>query len=140
MSNLPVGNPETFLGEIEDMDLSELHGLMFGVAVGIGPRDGIKFACGSLLAPLDFYEMVELVAACYQSNQQHAKAFILNKDINKKTKYLDECTIDYIEARAMDIIADGLLSGDLSKTTEFTCRAGFFEEPSDEAAEPETTV
>jgi hypothetical protein len=140
MSNLPVGDPNTFLGEIEDMDLSELHGQMFGVAVGLGPRDGIKFACGSLLAPLDFYEMVELVAACYQSNQQHAKAFILNKDINKRTKYLDECTIDFIEARAMDIIADGLLSGDLTEGTPYTCRAGFFEEPSDEEAITEATV
>ncbi len=132
MSNLPTGNPETFLGEIEEMDLSELHGLMFGVAMGVGPRDGVKFACSTLLAPLDFYEMVELVAACYQNNQQHAKAFILNKDIHKKTKYLDECTIDFIEARAMDIIADGLLSGDLTEGTKFTCRAGFFEEATDE--------
>jgi hypothetical protein len=133
MSNLPVGNPDTFLGEIEEMDLSELHGQMFGVAVGIGKRDNTKFVCGSLRAPLDFYEMVEYVALCYQNNQQHAKAFILNKQLDKKTQYLDECTIDYIEARSMDIIADGLLSGALTEQKEFTCKAGFFQEPEEEA-------
>lgn len=128
MSNLPTGNPTTFIGELEEMDLSELYGYQFGVAIGLGSRDSTKFACQSLRCPLDFYEMVEHVAACYQTNQQHAKAFILNKDINTKTRYLDECTIDYIEARAMDIIADGLLSGELTAGKEFTCKAGFFQE------------
>ena len=131
---LPSGDPESWLGgEFEEMDLSELHGQMFGVAIGIGQRDTVKFNCASLRAPLDFYEMVELVGVCYQTNQQHAKAFILNKDPQKRTIYLDECTIDFIEARSMDIITDGLLSGALSDSKEFTCRAGFFE---DEPNEP----
>jgi hypothetical protein len=136
MSNLPVGNPETFLGEIEEMDLSDLYDKQFGVAVSSGKRDGVKFVCSTLRCPLDFYEMVEQVAMVYQEQQVHAKAFILNKDPQKKTKYLDECTIDYLEARSMDIIADGLLSGALTEEKEYTCRAGFFEEE-DSDAKPE---
>lgn len=128
MSNLPVGNPETFLGEVEEMDLSELKDLVFGVAVGTGTRDGVKFVCSTLRCPLDFYEMVEQVANVYETKQAHAKAFVLNKDPNAKTKYIDECTIDFIEARYMDIITDGLLSGALNESKEYTCRASFFEE------------
>lgn len=127
MSNLPVGNPETFLGELEEMDLSPLHGLVFGVGVSNGPRDGTKFVSSTLLAPLDFYEMVEQVDNIYKRYMIHAKVFILNKDPNKKMKFLDECTIDFIEARSADILMDALLSGELDKNKEFTCRAGFYD-------------
>lgn len=125
---LPVGDPATFLGEIEEMDLSALQGKMFGVAISTGPRDGKKYMCGTLLAPLDFYEMIEQVGAIYENQQLHAKAFILNKVPGTKMQYLDECTIDYLEARYMDIIADGLLSGALTESKPFTCRAGFLED------------
>jgi hypothetical protein len=125
---LPVGDPETFLGEVEDMDLSELHGKMFGVAISSGARNAKKFVGSSLLAPLDFYEMLENVGAYYETQQLHAKAFILNKTMGESMKYLDECTIDYIEARYLDIIADGMLSGALSESVPYTCRAGFLED------------
>lgn len=140
MSNLPVGNPETFLGEVEEMDLSDLKDKVFGVAVSSGTRDGVKFVCSTLRCPLDFYEMVEQLSYVYEEKQVHGKAFILNKDPNVRTKYLDECTVDYIEARAMDIIADGLLSGALEEGKEYTCRAGFFEEDIDVAPSDAPTV
>jgi hypothetical protein len=129
---LPVGDPNTFLGEIEEMDLSSLQGKMFGVAISTGPRDGRKFMCSTLMAPLDFYEMIEQVGTIYETQQLHAKAFILSKNPAEKMKYLDECTIDYLEARYMDIIADGMLSGALTNSSIFTCRAGFLENEEDE--------
>lgn len=128
MSNLPLGNPETFLGEMEEMDLTPLHGKLFGVAVSNGPRDGTKYVSATLLAPLDFYEMVEAVSGLYTKHMIHAKVFMLNKNINEKMKYLDECTVDFIEARSSDLLMDALLSGELTEGKEYTCRAGFYEE------------
>ena len=127
-SNLPVGDPEKFTGELEEMDLSELQGKVYGVAINSGAQDGTKFICSSLCAPLDFYEMLETVGQCWEKEQIHAKVFTLKKQFGERMKYLDACTVDYIEARYMDIIADGLLSGALMENVEYTCRAGFFEE------------
>ena len=135
MSNLPVGNPDTFLGEIEEMDLDELRGKMYGVAISTGVRSGQKFIPSSLLAPLDFFEMAEAVGSIFEQQQLHAKAFVLNKLPSGKMKFLDECTIDYLEARYMDIIADGMLSGALEANKVFTCRAGFLEDESGETTE-----
>lgn len=132
MSSLPLGNPETFLGENEEMDLSPLHGKLFGAAVSNGPRDGTKFVSSTLLAPLDFYEMVEAVGSIYQKYMIHAKVFILNKDITARMQYIDECTIDFIEARYDDLLMDALLSGDLNEGKEFTCRAGFYDAPDED--------
>jgi hypothetical protein len=115
------------LGELEEMDLTPLHGKMFGVGVSNGPRDGTKFVSSTLLAPLDFYEMVEQVSNIYKQQMIHAKVFILNKDPNKRMQYLDECTVDFIEARSEDLLMDALLSGDLLDKKEYTCRAGFYE-------------
>lgn len=133
MSDLPTGNPDTFMGEFEEMDLSPLHGKIFGVAVSNGPRDGTKFVSSTLLAPLDFYEMIEAVANIFTQQMIHAKVMILNKNPTQKMKYLDECTVDFIEARHGDLMMDALLSGDLDSGKEYTCRAGFYE---DEDAEP----
>ena len=132
MSSLPVKDPETFLGEMEEMDLSDLRDKVFGVAIGNGKRNTTSFMCHTLRAPLGFYEMVEMVGNIYEDQQLHAKAFMLNSDIRKSNVYLDECTIDYIEARYMDIITDGMLDGTLSAQKEFTCKAGFFEEAAEE--------
>lgn len=128
MSDLPLGNPETFLGENEEMDLSPLHGKVFGVAVSNGVRDGTRFVSSTLLAPLDFYEMIEAVGNIFTKHMIHAKVMILNKNPTQKMKYLDECTIDFIEARHGDLMMDALLSGELTEGKEYTCRAGFFED------------
>lgn len=127
MSSLPVGNPDTFIGEFEEMDLSSLHDKTFAVAVSNGHRDDTRFICNTLRAPLDFFEMVEMVGHIHETQQIHAKVIILNKDLYTPNKYLDECTIDFIEARYMDVLADGLVSGLINK--DYTCQAGFFEEP-----------
>lgn len=132
---LPPADPNTFVGEFHDMDLSELQGKMYGVAINSGPQDGTKFICSSLCAPLDFYEMIETVGSCWEREQIHAKVFTLKKTFDERMKFLDAPTIDYIESRYMDLIADGLLSGALSENKQYMCRAGFFEEAIEEKQE-----
>jgi len=136
MAQVPSSNPlptagEDFVGEFHEMDLSELQGKLYGVAINSGSQEGTKFICSSLCAPLDFYEMIEVVGNCWEQEQIHAKVFTLKKTMNEKMQYLDPPTIDYIEARYMDLIADGLLSGALSENKQYVCRAGFFEEPTE---------
>jgi 6-pyruvoyl-tetrahydropterin synthase len=133
-------NSEYTVGEFEDMDLSPLHGHTFMVAVSTGPRDKAEFICGTICGPLDFYEMVEAVGTIYEQEQLHAKAFIPSKTFGKKPQVLDENTIDFIEARYLDIIADGLLGGGVLETKNFTCKAGFIvEEEVAEATEQDTS-
>lgn len=128
---LPLGNPETFLGEVEHMDLGILQDQMFGVAVNTGPRDKTKYICESLRAPLNFFEMVEMVGNMWCGPELlHHKAFIISKDSNPK--FLDECTIDYIEANYQNIVMNGFLGGELEKAKQFTCRAGFIVEKQDD--------
>lgn len=124
MSNLPYPNPENFVGEFEEVDLSKLKDKTFGVAIGLGDREGSKYACSTLMAPLDFYEMVEAVAGVWQTEQLHAKAFILKKDLQKGLELLDPCTIDFIEARYLDILAEMVFE---ESEKEFTCQAKLLE-------------
>ena len=75
------------------------------------------------MAPLDFFEMVEAGANIWQTEQLHAKAFVLKKEPNKVLELLDQCTIDFIEAKYLDILAEMLFEGD----KEFTCQAKLLE-------------
>lgn len=129
MSDLPVGNPETFIGEFSEMDLSEIKDKNFMVALSTGDRAKPKFIPESLCGPLTFLEMIETVANIHMEQQLHAKALITSKKFGEKPQVLDACTIDYIEAKYSEIIMEALLTGELEK--EYTCRAGFvaYEEP-----------
>lgn len=133
MSDLPIPDKNTFIGEFEEMDLSSLKDHQYGVAVSLGKRDTIQYACSTLMAPLDFYEMVEAVATIWQEEQAHAKAFILKKDRKSIPEILDECTIDFIEAKYLDILADMLLEDN----KEYTCKANVIEAKTND--EPDTT-
>lgn len=119
-------------GEFEEMDLSELHDKVFLVACSSGDRNKAKFIPETICGPLNFYEMVETVGMFYQEQQLHAKAMVPNKKLGVPPKVLDENTIDFIEARHMDIIADGLLGGEIFEAKEYTCKAGFCEEETEE--------
>lgn len=129
MNNLPTGDMvENFVGDFEEMNLAELQGHMYGVAIGLGSRDSTRFVCESLMAPLDFWRMIEAVGTIYKEQQIHAKAFILKSGLSDKMNYLDEFTIDFIEARYLDLLAEGLLNGSLDDSKEFTCKAGFIQD------------
>ena len=118
-----------FIGELEEMDMSEMYDKMFMVAISTGPRDGIQFLCSTVCGPLNFYEMVETVSEIYKDKLVHAKVIVPSKEFGVPPKVLDENTIDYIEARSIDILMDSFLSGEIDATREFTCKAGFLPEP-----------
>jgi len=122
-------------GEFEEMDLTNLHDQIFLVAISTGDREKNKYIPESICGPFNFYEMVEAVALCYDDQQLHAKAMIPSKTFGMKPQVLNENTIDFIEARAMDIISDGLLDGGVLNSEEYTCRAGFVIEDIEEEEE-----
>ena len=112
-----------FLAENEVMDLSAIRGGTFCVAVATGMPNGGKFLCTTLHGPYSFTEMVQEVGEIWVQNQHHAKAIIMEKDVKKKVKVLDENTIDYIEAHYVDIIMEETLAG-IPEDRVFTCAAG----------------
>lgn len=133
-ADLPEIDSEEFIGEFEEMDLTPLFDQVFMVAISTGPRDKGKYICETICGPFDFYEMVGVVGDVYEREQLHAKAFIPAKQFGVPPQVLNENTTDFIEARYMDIIADGLLDGGVLQTKEYTCKAGFVkdDEPEEE--------
>ena len=109
--NLPVKQGDDFIGELETMDLSELKDKQFLVAVNQGDRSGVKFLCSTIRGPYSFEEMCEAIGVMWKIHQHHGKAIILQKDASAAPKYLDENTIDYIEANFEDIITESMLDG-----------------------------
>ena len=124
-SDTSTEDKEYLGGEFEEMDLSELRDKTFMVTISTGDRNKSKFIPESICGPFDFYKMCEVVANVYIQQQLHAKALIPSQIFGEKPLVLDENTIDFIEARYDDIIADGMLSGELFDGKEFTCKAGF---------------
>lgn len=122
--NLPVKSGDDFVGELETMDLSELKNKQFLVAVNQGERSGVKFVCSTIRGPFSFEEMCESVGTMWKEHQHHAKAIVLQKDLSAKPVYLDENTIDYIEAHFQDIITESMLDGVFDDDKDYTCRAG----------------
>ncbi len=125
MSNndLPVGNPETFLGECEVMDLSAIKDKHFMVAINSGDRVGGKFICETIYGPYDFMEMCDEVSLMWRDSLHHAKVYVCSKDKDLPPQWLDECTCDYIEANHSAIVTEAFLGGAFDPP-EYTCRAG----------------
>lgn len=121
-------NQENYsIGEFEEMDLTEIMDLTFLVAINTGPRDKPSFISESVCGPLNFYEMAETVGLVYEAEQLHAKVIVPSKTFGEKPQVLDEKTVDFIEARHLDIVADGFLGGAIMEHKEYTCKAGFVE-------------
>lgn len=119
-SNLPLANPETFLGECETLDLSDIKDKSFMVAINSGAREKGKFICETVHGPYNFLEMVEEVSAMWGFDVHHSKVYVLSKDRHEPAQWLSEMHIDFIEARAKDIITDAFVEGTLGAPT---CRA-----------------
>jgi hypothetical protein len=104
-------NNEYIGGEFEEMDLTELQDQIFMVACSTGDRNKPKYIPETICGPFNFFEMVEVVGNFYEQQQLHAKAMVPSKEMGVPPQILDENTVDFIEARYMDIVADGLLGG-----------------------------
>ena len=125
--SLPVKTGDDFVGELETMDLTSIKKEQFLVAVNQGERSGVKFVCSTVRGPFSFEEMCETVGVMWKEHQHHGKAIILQKDGKVQPKYLDENTIDYIEAHFEDIVCESMLDGVFDEIKDYTCRAGVVE-------------
>lgn len=126
--NLPVKQGDDFVGELETMDLTELKGKEYFVGISTGDRSKPKYICTSMRGPFSFEEMCEGVGVMWQEHQHHAKVIVASKDFAAKAVYLDENTVDYIEAHFQDIITEAMLDGVFDDIKDFTCRAGLVED------------
>lgn len=116
----PVTQDEDYCAELDGrkMDFSYLEDKNFIVAVNTGARSKPKLLASTMRGPFDFYEMVEAVWAMYQREHHHAKVYVLEKSFEKGIMFLDEGTVDYIEAYGEDIIATGILEQALMEDEE----------------------
>lgn len=121
--NLPVKTGDDFVGELETMDISSLRDKTYIVGASQGDRNDVKMISSSIRGPFTFEEMCEMVGMMWKEHQHHAKAIVLQKDPMAKPLFLDENTIDYIEANFQDIVTESYLGGVFEDTKEYTCRA-----------------
>jgi hypothetical protein len=131
-NKLPVKSSDEFIAECEVMDLADLKDKSFVVGVSQADRNGPKFVSSTMRGPYSFVEMCEEVGVMWAEHQHHAKVTILEKDRNKASKFLDENTVDYIEAHYTDIVTEAMLEGIFDEDKEFTCRAGIVETTTDD--------
>jgi hypothetical protein len=112
----PLTQSEDFCAELMEgtMDFSKIINEKFIVAVNTGSRNKPNILASTMRGPFDFYEMVETVGCMWEREQHHAMVYALTKDFNKSSAFLDEGTVDYIEANWEDIVATGILEAALS--------------------------
>ena len=91
------------------IDFSGLLDGQFLVAVSQGDRNKPKLIASTMRGPFDFHEMCEAVGSMYQREQHHAKVYKLERSFEKGISFLDQGTIDYIEANWQDIVMTGIL-------------------------------
>jgi hypothetical protein len=131
MNDLPHGNPEDFIGEFSEVDLSELKDKTFMVAQASGDPKGPKFVCSTIRGPYNFYGMCEEVGRMWETQLVHAKALIISEDRAKAISWVDECSIDYIEANYANIMMEELLMDDVPEV-EYTHKARIINEDDDD--------
>lgn len=100
------------------IDFSPLLDKQFLVAVSTGARNKPKLLASTMRGPFDFFEMVEATGYMYAREQHHAKVYVLEKSFEKGIQFLDEGTVDYIEANWKDIVATGILEQALMEDEE----------------------
>jgi hypothetical protein len=112
----PLTQSEDFCAELMEgtMDFSKIIDEKFIVAVNTGSRNKPTILASTMRGPFDFYEMVEAVGCMWEREQHHAMVYALTKDFNKSSAFLDEGTVDYIEANWEDIVATGILEAALA--------------------------
>lgn len=107
----PLTQSEDFCAELMDgtMDFSHIEGSEFLVAVNTGSRNKPPLLASTMRGPFEFYEMVEAVGCMWEREQHHAMVYVLTKDFDKSSQFLDEGTVDYLEANWEDMVCSGIL-------------------------------
>lgn len=102
----PITQDDDYCAELDGrkMNFEKLKDKQFIVAVNTGPRNKPKLLASTMRGPFDFVEMVEQVGRMYQREQHHAKVYSLEKSFEEGIQFLDEGTIDYIEANWEDML------------------------------------
>lgn len=49
----------------------------------------------------------------------HSKVIVLSKDNSEMIKFLDECTVDYVEAKYQELIMDSFMEGTLDQQYDY---------------------
>jgi len=113
----PLTQSEDFCAELMEgtMDFSKIINEKFIVAVNTGSRNKPGLLASTIRGAFDFYSMVEAVGCMWEREQHHAKVFTLTTNFNESPSFLDEGTIDYIEANWEDIIATGILEAAIAE-------------------------
>jgi hypothetical protein len=130
-----MSTAEGFVPQIETMDLRDLYDHVYIVAVSTGARDDGRLLAKTIHGPYSFDEMVGEVGRMWTESQDNAKVYILEKDHKKKPKWLDAKTIDYIQAKYVDIIMERMIG---SADQDFTCAAGLVEDSQQNIDKQET--
>ena len=122
----PVTQDDDYCAELDGrkMDFSYLRDRQFIVAVNTGPRNMPKLLASTMRGPFDFSEMCEAVGSMYEREQHHAKVYVLERSFEKGIFFLDEGTMDYIEAYWQDIVMEEELESALLGDDEESIPAG----------------
>lgn len=134
----PITQDEDYCAELDgrNMDFEKLRGHEYLVAVNTGPRNKPKLLASTMRGPFPFLEMIEIVGSMYQREQHHAKVYVLEKSFDKGIFFLDEGTIDYIEAYWEDIVVEESLEEALFGDEDDAIVAGTIgQEYNDESSE-----
>ena len=117
----PITQSDDFCAELMDgvMDFSSIqydengNDRQFIVAVNTDSRNKPPILASTMRGVFDFFEMVEVVGCMWEREQHHAMVYILTKDFDKASVFLDEGTVDYIEANWEEIVSSGILEAAL---------------------------
>jgi hypothetical protein len=127
-AQMPSDSDDSFIAEFAVMDLEPLRDHTYFVSVNTGDRNKCKFLSSTIRGPYAFLEMVQEVGFMWEEHLHHAKAIIAEKNRMKPVRYLDQKTVDYIEAHYREIVADAFLEEVLGKKDDkFTHVAGIIE-------------
>ena len=130
----PITQSDDFCAEFMEgtMDFSTIEGKQFVVAVNTGSRNKPTILASTMRGPFDFYEMVESVGCMWEREQHHAMVYVLTKDFGKSSAFLDEGTVDYIEAKWEDIVSTGILEAALREDDGPLIPAGLIQADKDD--------
>lgn len=123
-----MSTADDFIPQLETMDLSKLKDKTFAIGISTGDRDKNGLLVSTLRGAFNFSEMIEFVYDLWNKRMDHAKVVVLSKQMSDKLEWLDAKTVDYIIAKAPDILLEDILLTEQG----FTCEAGIVVEKEDE--------